>query len=184
MCCRNASVQDPNYRTIGNPELIDKRQRRSVPIPPGGTLSDYIPFYFTPYTPMMLNIKTGRGVTKVPNEDVVIFVSSLRRLRETGRSFLFTDRHAYLVNAEFYDDMDDLDKIDWAILQNRDFKRDQDDPGKLERYQAEALVHDHLPVESFLGIACYTEQVKNSLNLMVSDGGMQLQVVKQTGWYF
>jgi hypothetical protein len=77
-----------------------------------------------------------------------------------------------------------LDKIDWTILQNRDFKRDQDDPGKLERYQAEALVHDHLPVESFLGIACYTEQVKNSLNQMVSDGGMQLQVVKQTGWYF
>lgn len=185
MCCRNASVQDPNYRTIGNPELIDKRQRRSVPIPPGGTLSDYIPFYFTPYTPMMLNIKTGYGgITKVPNEDVVIFVSSLRRLHETGRSFLFTDRHAYLVNAEFYDDMDDLDKIDWRILQNRDFKRDPDDPGKLERYQAEALVHDRLPVESFIGIVCYTEKVKNLLNQMVSDGGLQLQVVKQRGWYF
>jgi len=55
MCCRNSGLQDPNYRTIGNPELIDKRQRRHVPIPPSGTLSDYVPFYFTPFTPMLYN---------------------------------------------------------------------------------------------------------------------------------
>src|SRR5664280_2313499 len=83
MYCRNSEVQDTNYRTIGNPDLIEKRQRREVLIAPGGTLSDYVPFYFTPYTPMMLNIKTGHGgITKVPNEDVVILVSSLRNLAE------------------------------------------------------------------------------------------------------
>ena len=81
--CRNSPVFDPHYRNIGNPELIDRRHCRVVPLPPGGTLSDYVPFYFTPFSIMMLNIKTGYGgVTQVPNEDIVIVVSSLRRLAE------------------------------------------------------------------------------------------------------
>ena len=59
--CRNSDNQDPNYVNIGNTELIDKRAHRVVPIDPGGTLSDYVPFYFTPFSPMMFNIKTGYG---------------------------------------------------------------------------------------------------------------------------
>ena len=43
---------DSDFVTIGNPELIDKRSRRQVPIFPGGVLSDYIPFYFTPFSMM------------------------------------------------------------------------------------------------------------------------------------
>ncbi len=48
MHARNGTVVDPNYRNIGNVDLIDKRSRRAVAVSPGGTLSDYIPFYFTP----------------------------------------------------------------------------------------------------------------------------------------
>ncbi len=36
--CRNSPQQNPNYVNIGNPDLIDKRSRHVVPIPPGGTL--------------------------------------------------------------------------------------------------------------------------------------------------
>lgn len=62
--CRSAAEQDPRFVEIGNPDLIDKRKHRVVPAPPGGTLSDYVPFYFTPYSPMLYNIKTGwRGIT-------------------------------------------------------------------------------------------------------------------------
>jgi len=89
MYCRNSSQQDPEYRAIGNPELIAKRAYRDVPIHPYGTLSDYIPFYFTPFTPMMRNIQTGwGGITKVTNEDVVIFVSSIHRLASQARTFV------------------------------------------------------------------------------------------------
>ena len=52
-------------------------------IPPGGTLSDYVPFYFTPFSIMMFNIKTGYGgITKRDNKDIIIFVSSIHKLRE------------------------------------------------------------------------------------------------------
>ena len=57
--CRSSLVIDPHYVDIGNPDLIGKRNARAVPIAPGGTLSNYVPFYFTPRSPMLLNIKTG-----------------------------------------------------------------------------------------------------------------------------
>ena len=46
--CSNGHTSDPNYVPIGNKDLITRRSARAVPIPPGGTLSDYVPFYFTP----------------------------------------------------------------------------------------------------------------------------------------
>ena len=71
--CRSSAAQDPDFEEIGNPDLIDKRTRRIVPVPPGGTLSDYVPFYFTPYSPMLYNIKTGwRGITRRPMSQIVI----------------------------------------------------------------------------------------------------------------
>jgi hypothetical protein len=185
MHCRTSAVQAPDYRTIGNPDLIDKRQHRAVPIPPAGTLSDYVPFYFTPYSPMMFNIKTGyAGVTKVPNEEISIFVSSLPRVAEVGGVFVFSDRHAYLKTARFFNDLRDLVNIDWGILQQRDFRRDPDDPEKIERYQAEALIYQHVPLEAFLGVVCYTEIAKEEINQSVADRGLSWKVVKQPGWYF
>lgn len=57
--CASSAAQDPDFRPIGNPALIDKRMRRVVPIAPGGVLSEYIPFYFTPHSIMLLNTLDG-----------------------------------------------------------------------------------------------------------------------------
>jgi hypothetical protein len=146
--CRNSPNRDPNFRNIGNPDLISKRARRVVPVGPGGTLSDYVPFYFTPSSPMLYNIKTGyNGMRQTPMAQIVILVSSLHKVAADGLPFVFTDRHAYLQAAEFKSDLNDLSVIDWQILANRDFRRDTNDPGKIERYQAEALVHACVPVK-------------------------------------
>lgn len=59
--CGNGGVQAPGWVSIGNPELIDKRANHPVRLPPGGFLNDYVPFYFTPFSPMLRNIHTGWG---------------------------------------------------------------------------------------------------------------------------
>lgn len=183
--CRNSQVFDPHYRNIGNPDLIDRRHTRTVPLPPGGTLSDYIPFYFTPFSIMMFNIKTGHGgVPKLPNGDIIILVSSLRRVSELRIPFLFTDRHAYPVMARYFNSLDQLDQIDWPTLQARDFKHDPDDPGKKERYQAEALIHRKMPCDALLGIGCHSPKVEKNLNQQLASRNRSLKVVVQPGWYF
>jgi len=183
--CRNSPQQDPNYVNIGSIELIDKRSRRVVPVPPGGTLSDYVPFYFTPFSMMMYKIKTGHGgITKRNNQDIVIFVSSIHRLRELGVPFLFTNQHAYPPNTDFYETVEALSVIDWPLLQSKNFKTDDADPGKQLRYQAEALAHEHVPLNALLGIVCYNDEVKQRIEAMLQARGQNISVKTLTKWYF
>jgi len=183
--CGNSTAKAPDWVSIGNQELTDKRAQHTVPLPPGGRLNDYVPFYFTPFSPMLRNIHTGwGGIQKRPNEEIVILVSSLHRLAELGLPFLFTDSHAYYQWSNYYSDLADLDKIDWPLLQHRDFKRDQEDPSKFERYQAEALIHQHLPASGLLGVVCYTDELKQSIEQQVQARNLNLPVYARTGWYF
>lgn len=182
--CANSDILAPNYINIGNAELIDKRRHRMVPIPPGGTLADYVPFYFTPFSVMMKNIHSGRGVRQRKNEEIVILVSSLYHVREQGLQFVFTNAHAYPDWTNYYNDLAHLNEIDWQLLQRRDFKRDADDPRKLERYQAEALISQHLPIQSMLGIICYTDEMKQSIEKQIRVRALSLSVHARTGWYF
>ena len=182
--CANSGVLSPNYVNIGNADLIDKRRHRQVPIAPGGTLADYVPFYFTPFSVMMKNIHSGWGVQQRRNEEVVILVSSLHLIQELGLPFVFTNAHAYPDWTNYYSDLAQLGEIDWGILQRRDFKRDPDDPRKMERYQAEALIHRHLPVEGVLGIVCYTGTLKQRIEQDIQARDLNLPVHVRTEWYF
>jgi len=182
--CANSSVLSSNYIKIGNAELIDKRHHRPVPISPGGTLADYVPFYFTPFSVMMKNIHSGWGVQQRHNEEIVIVVSSLHHVKSIGLPFVFTNAHAYPNWTNFYSDLAQLKEIDWEILQRRDFSRDPDDPRKMERYQAEALIYKHLPIHGVLGIVCYTEALKPNIELEIQQRGLQLPVYARPGWYF
>lgn len=184
MHCANAATRDPNFVTIGNTDLIDKRHYRQVPCAPHGTLSDYVPFYFTSFTPMLLNIKTGFKVPKRPNQEIVIFVASLPALHNQEVPFLFTDRHAYLEAAQFSDDLAMLDWIDWEMLQKRDFRRDPEDPGKFERYQAEALIYKQMPIEALAGVMCYDDETRNKVEAAAAARGRKLQIITKPGWYF
>ncbi len=183
--CGNSPLKARNWVHIGNAELIDKRARHPVPLPPAGFLNDYVPFYFTPFSVMMSNIRSGRGgVQQRANDEILILVSSLPHVVAQGLPFLFTDSHAYYRWAMYYDDLNDLGKVDWKLLQARDFKRDPDDPAKFERYQAEALIHRHCPVSGLIGIMCYSEAVKMQVDAQVKAKGLELPVYSRPGWYF
>ncbi|PLK22450.1 DUF4433 domain-containing protein [Porphyrobacter sp. TH134] len=183
--CRSSELVDPNYVDIGNPDLIDRRSGKAVPVEPGGTLSDYVPFYFTPRSPMLLNIKTGYGgIRQRANEEILILVSSLYKVRDYPLPFLFTDRHAYVQTAIFHNDLSQLPVIDWEILCRSDFKRDNNDLGKFERYQAEALVQRRVPVAALLGIACSSEAAAGQVHAQLAAADVALEVAVTPGWYF
>jgi hypothetical protein len=183
--CRTSPQQDPNYINIGSKELIEKRSRKAVPIPPGGSLSDYVPFYFTPFSIMMYNIHTGYGgIPKRENNEIVILVSSLHEVHRRGLPFVFTDQHAYAVGTEYFSNLGSLDRIDWPLLQSRNFKTDDADPGKQGRYQAEALVHRHMPLDALLGIGCHSDAVRQTVESLLAAQSRKLNVKTTPQWYF
>ena len=134
---------------------------------------------------MLLNIKTGHGgLRQTPVQHIIFLVSSLPKVVEQGVPFVFTDRHAYLKTAVFSSELTDLSRIDWTILRTRDFKRNPDDPGKFERYQAEALIYRHLPVTALTGIACQGAAQQTLLRRRLDEAGVSLSVLPIPNWYF
>lgn len=182
--CGNCKIHSKDWIHIGNAELISKRATHLVPLDPGGTLNDYVPFYFTPFSVMLKNIHSGWGVQRRANEEIIILVSNLHNIKATGLPFLFTDSHAYSSLAIFYNKLEDLEKVDWNLLQRRDFRRDSNDPRKLDRYQAEALVHKHCPVSALSGLICYNETIAIALTQQVQARGLSLKVHARPDWYF
>jgi hypothetical protein len=182
--CGNSATRSAQWVSIGNQELIAKRANWPVDAAPGGVLNDYVPFYFTPFSPMMYAIKTGwNGVQRHPPQDIVILVSNLRQVAAQGLTWLFTDTHANNSVVTYFNRLEDLPRLDWRILQARDFKRDPDDPGKFGRYQAEALVYRHCPLQGLSGIVCFDDRGKIAAEQAVNDVGATLRVIKQPSWY-
>jgi hypothetical protein len=182
--CPKSALKDPNFVNIGITDLIEKRRLWPVPEPPGGTLGDYIPFYFTPLSMMAYNIYTGRNVRQRGNDEIVVLVASLQEVQKAGVSILFTDRHALLVDAKFSSDLTQLDRIDWKILQNRDFSRNNDDIGKTSRYQAEALVHRQMSIDKLVCVACCDDNQKVWAENLVQQRVLALKITTNKGWYF
>jgi hypothetical protein len=182
--CRNSDRVNPGYVNIGDPSLISARAEEPVPIPPGGTLSDYVPFYFTPFSMMMYNIHTGRRVQQRHNSEIIFFVSSIFKLEEDGLPFIYTDQHAKAANANFFTDPEHLEQIDWDILQRRDFSRTDADPGKQVRYQAEALVYQSVPMSAILHLCCFDDETKTRVEAMVADSNRQISVQRVPRIYF
>ena len=182
--CRTSTARDPGYVEIGNPDLVEKRHRRPVPLPPGGTLSDYVPFHFAPYSQMLRNIKIGRnGITRRPISEIVILVSSLPTLAGAGVPFVFTDQHASLVTATFFTSLADLPRLDWELWQDPDFQRDLRDLDKPARHAAEALAHRHVPVAALHGLACYGDDEQRALEEMVRSTTAPLEVFRRPDWF-
>jgi hypothetical protein len=181
---QTSPIRAPRYVEIGNPDLIPKRQRRPVPVPPGGTLSDYVPFYFTPCVPMLGNIKIGwNGIERRPISEIVIVVSSLPALTSAGVPFVFTDQHASLLTATFFTSPADLSRLDWPLWRAGDFKRDPRDLDKLARYQAEALAYRHVPVTALHGLVCYGADEERQLREMLRATAAPLEVLRRPDWF-
>jgi len=74
--------------------------------------------------------------------------------------------------------------VDWPLLQQRNFQRDPNDPEKVERYQAEALIHQHVPIQALLGVICYNKRIQSELQKHSEQLGGQLKIYSRPNWYF
>ncbi|MBV8414535.1 MAG: DUF4433 domain-containing protein [Verrucomicrobia bacterium] len=185
ICCRSHEIRDPNFMTIGNTEIISRRDSHSVSIGAGGKLSDYVPFYFCSHSMMLYQIHTRQveGCTAV-QKDLVFLVSSLQKFQERRTPFLFTDGHALMVNTNYFDSLADLNKLDWITIRSKDFRRRMDDLDRTRRYQAECLVYNCVPVDALVGIACFDANCLNDIEDKIKPSGNAIPVKVKRNWYF
>jgi hypothetical protein len=121
LICKNEAPANAKRTVIGNTEIIKERDTREVACFPGTFVNDYVPFYFSVRTPMLLNIMTGRGVPKLPQSEIIYLCFKLTDLATDKFQWCFTNGNAAKRISKFYNDLDDLDKVDWVSIKSTDF---------------------------------------------------------------
>jgi hypothetical protein len=178
MCTPNHPLADPAYINIGDSSLIERRKDYPVKIdPPNGTLGEYIPFYFGPLSPMLLNIKTGySGVVKRPQSDIVYLCCSLNDVIANCSAWCFTDGHAKNSFSVFFNDLKDLTEVDWNLVAKKYWNNNEEDIDRMRRKQAEFLVKDYLPVNCISKIIVFDEKKANFVSTIIDLLGLNIPV--------
>ncbi len=185
LCCRNHAIQDPHYVNIGHRSLIDLRGRRPVPIAPFGVLNDYIPFYFTKRSPMLYLIHKHNVPDYTGDQSEIIYlVTSVEKIGQANLNFVFTDRHAKLNIANFYNRVADLHDVDWNVIKSDRWNNTKSDFDRQERKQAELLVHQHVPIDVMLGIACYSDTILRIISQQIQQASLAIPTAIRRTWYY
>lgn len=175
------------YRTIHNVAVQSGRRVRRVPCGPGGTIHDYVPFYFGPLSVMLLNLHSGG----VPGYDqgqrpLVYLVTTIERVVEAQRPWVFADGHGLAAMTSWYDDLAKLGEVDWDLVVERYWGDTPDDNDRKRRKQAEFLVWDHLPWSAIRGIGVLNETVKGQVEETLGQysGVHAPRVLAKRDWYY
>jgi len=131
-----------NYKPIHNKDIQSQRRATKIPCGECGVVHDYVPFYFGYWSPMLLQLKTGRVEGYDQGQQPLIYlVSSVQAVLESGASFVFSDGHGIAAYTDWYDNVVDLDKVDWNMVNERYWSDTAEDPDRHRRKQAEFLIH-------------------------------------------
>ena len=143
----------PDYINIGDVSLIEQRSEFVVPIVPHGVLADYVPFYFGGHSPMLLKIKTGHGGIKQWAQSEIVFICThIDIICQTCPKYCFTDGHAKDRLTAYYNQLTDLDKVDWDVVDLTFWTSTEEDPDIMRRKQAEFLVKNYVPLSCISGL--------------------------------
>jgi hypothetical protein len=184
----NASPSDGLvYRTIHNTNVQASRSHRSIPCGPGGTIHDYVPFYFGPLSVMLLNLHTGRVAGYTDGQAPIVYVvSSIERIQAAGRQWVFSDGHGLAELTNWYDDLSRLGEVDWDLVGARYWADRPDDNDRQRRKQAEFLVWEYVPWSAVAGIAVMNNTVKAAVDSAMAPYPIAAgtKVLVRSKWYY
>lgn len=155
----DAALADSNLpgQSIAHGHIKERRRGIEVPVPPGGVVGDYVPFYVAPRSPMLAANYYGNVHGRSAGQDGIVYlVTTIERVAEEGEVVL-TSKHPAR-RPRFTNDLsrfDDPEFIDWDVMFDPWFTS-ATDTERPERRQAEVLVHGEVPLDVIVGIAART----------------------------
>jgi len=128
-----------NHKNIGYKHIKKRRRVREVDVSVGGVLADYVPFNFCSRSVMLYVVSQGHEDYSGGQRPIIHLVSSIDSIIKSKQPWAFTDRHAELGYSIQYDSLDDLDEIDWSVMEEKYWA----DTDVKEKRQAEFLVFEN-----------------------------------------
>lgn len=164
---------------IGYSHIKQRRLNRIVTAGSGGKLGDYVPFNFCPRSVMLFVVSRGHENYRGGQDEIVHLVSSVNTATALGKPWAFTDLHADLGYARYFDSLGSLSEVDWTVMPLVQWGGS--DEVKAKR-QAEFLVHDSFPWSAVERIGVKSEAVAAKVQALL--GGNVPPVVVQPRWYY
>jgi len=150
---------------ISHSHLKSRRAKKQVlnragqVIAAGGTLDEYVPFYFANRSPMLYSINIGNVKNYSDGQTNIIYlVSSVEQIKDRNRPWFFTDGHAVEFITEFLIETEQMNKIDWEVINSWSWHDQDDDTDRCRRKQAELLVYKSIHLRWFDRIGVFDEQ--------------------------
>lgn len=171
--------------SIAHGHIQSRRATRVVPCGPGGTLHDYVPFYFGERSPMLYANHTGYVAGNQGGQAPLVYlVAYAQQVAAAGHGWVFTDGHAVIAFTRFFDDFAHLNQVDWQTVHAQWWNDTPQDPDRKRRKQAEFLVHGFFPVGLVREIVVLNQQVRAQVNQVLNAAGVALPVRVDPAWYY
>jgi hypothetical protein len=142
-------------------------------------VGEFVPFYFCPRSPMLFTINKGStGRPPGCQESIIYLCSTMAEAMALGSSWAFSDGNAGANYALFFNDPNQLNRLDWSAIRANDWK------DKIHHKSAEFLVPDFFPWTAIKGIGCRTEKVVDQVRSLIESQTHKPTVAPKPGWYY
>ena len=143
-----------SHNDVANGNIQDRRANMEVPILPGGTVHDYVPFYFCSSNPMLLSLTNNKNIDQ---PYLIFFAVSFDKILE--EHVIFTNASANTaIPPNFYTNPHDLINLDWNAINHTKWAVGTDD--FKHKKMAEILVHNNVPIDWITHIAVWNDEFR------------------------
>jgi hypothetical protein len=176
------------HQNAGLTEIKQSRlTEREVKCHPGTMVGEYVPFYFCPRSIMLYLLYRGnrQGLTYTGGQrPIVHLVADLEETvewaNEQGVRWAFSNHNAGTAYADFFSDLDDLDKVHWNAVAATDFRDFVIKDGK----QAEFLLFEWFPWELIKTIGVINDPVAGQVQAALGTHVSRPRVEIRREWYY
>ena len=86
--------------------------------------------------------------------------------------------------SDFYEDLQDLDAVDWSVMAGKYWNDTNTDPDRKRRRQAEFLSYQRLPWKMIESIATINENMKIYVQGIIAKANHQPPINVKSNWYY
>jgi hypothetical protein len=179
--------QGLNVNTVGLNDIKSRRLNNlGVGCHPGTTVGEYVPFYLCPRS-VMLSVFWYDNLPELTyhggQEPIVHLCSSANNCmawaQQQNVRYAFSDMNAGMATAEFFNQIADLEKIDWTIVNSTNFSGD-----RKHKKASEFLMYRFFPWELVEYVGVFDENRASLAQAAIASHNHQPPVAVERNWYF
>lgn len=173
-----------DYVNVAYSSIQQQRAAKLVPCGPGGSLHDYVPFYFARRSPMLYTINKGNVPCEGGQDNIIHLISTAQEVVSSGLGFVFSDGHGIMAYTRFYDDLDKLDSVDWDMIGAKYWHDTAEDGDRKRRKQAEFLVYGKFPLGKVSHVVVRSPERNQEVTEILNGVEHAPAIVTKSDWYY